>query len=139
MYHLWPNIPTLSKLKRDCITYQCKGSVGGGGGAWGNSAWCGDLTFFQNLSSNSLSTSKSFQSNAQKYPSADKFYQGCYGQGKVREKWKFFKFREKSGNFLKSQGTLFSGAMHQGWQWAFKGKIKPLWMFSTWWSFLFWK
>ena len=32
MYHLWPNIPTLSKLKRDCITYQCKGSVGGGGG-----------------------------------------------------------------------------------------------------------
>ena len=76
MYHLWPNIPTLSKLKRDRITYQCKGSVGGGGGgAWGNSAWCGDLTFFQNLSS-----------NAQKYPSADKFYQGCYGQGKVREK-----------------------------------------------------
>ena len=35
------------------------------------------------------------------------------GQGKVRE-------------FLKSQGTLFSGAMHQGWQWAFKDKIKPL-------------
>ena len=32
MYHLWPNIPTLSKLKRDRITYQCKGSVGGGGG-----------------------------------------------------------------------------------------------------------
>ena len=47
--------------------------------------------------------------------------------------------REKSGNFLKSQGTLFSGAMHQGWQWAFKRKIKPLWTFSTWWSFLFWK
>ena len=52
---------------------------------------------------------------------------------------------EKSGkkeNFSKSgksQGTLFSGAMHQGWQWAFKGKIKPLWTFSTWWSFLFWK
>ena len=88
MYHLWPNTLTLSKLKRDRITYQCKGSVGGGwgGGAWGNSAWCGDLTFFQNLSSNSLSTSRSFQSNAQKYPSADKFYQGCYGQGKVREK-----------------------------------------------------
>ena len=78
MYHLWPNIPTLSKLKMDRITYQCKDSVGvGEGGAWGNSAWCGDLTFFQNLSSNSLSTSKSFQSNAQKYPSADKFYQGC--------------------------------------------------------------
>ena len=86
MYHLWPNILTLSKLKRDGITYQCKGSVGGWGGVWGNSAWCGDLTFFQNLSSNSLSTSKSFQSNTQKYPSADKFYQGCYGQGKVREK-----------------------------------------------------
>ena len=32
MYHLWPNIPTPSKLKRDHITYQCKGSVGGGGG-----------------------------------------------------------------------------------------------------------
>ena len=71
-------------------------------------------------------TGKSFQSNAPKFPRADKFYQGCYSQGKVREKQKFFKVREKSGNFLKSQGTLFSGAMHQGWQWAFKGKIKPL-------------
>ena len=68
------------------------------------------------------------QSNAQKFPSADKFYQVAM----VREKWKFFKVREKSGNFLKSQGTLFSGAMHQGWQWAFKDKIKPLWTFSTW-------
>ena len=35
MYHLWPNIPTPSKLKRDHITYQCKGSVGGGGGRQG--------------------------------------------------------------------------------------------------------
>ena len=48
--------------------------------------------------------------------------QGCHGQGKVREKRKFFKVREKSGNFLKgqgkslilsksvkSQGILFSG------------------------------
>ena len=61
-----------------------------------------------------------------KFPRADKFYQGCYSQGKVREKQKFFKVREKSGNLLKSQGTLFSGTMHQGWQWAFKGKIKPL-------------
>ena len=113
--------------------------VGGGGGGLGKQCMVWGFDIFQNLSSNSLSTSKSFQSNAQKYPSADKFYQGCYGQGKVREKWKFFKFREKSGNFLKSQGTLFSGAMHQGWQWAFKGKIKPLWMFSTSWSFLFWK
>ena len=112
MYHLWPNIPTPStvKLKRDHITYQCKGSVGGWGGG----------------GSNSLPTGKSFQSNAQKFPRADKFYQGCYSQGKVREKQKFIKVREKSGNFLKSQGTLFSGAMHQGWQWAFKGKIKPL-------------
>ena len=37
MYHLWPNISDRSKLKRDHITYQCKGSVGvvgwGGGGA----------------------------------------------------------------------------------------------------------
>ena len=30
--------------------------------------------------------------------------QGCHGQRKVREKRKFFKVREKSGNFLKSQG-----------------------------------
>ena len=41
----------------------------------------------------------------------------------VREKSgkneKIFKVREKSRNFSKSQGTLFSGAMHQGWQWAF--------------------
>ena len=28
---------------------------------------------------------------------------GCHGQRKVREKRKFFKVREKSGNFLKSQ------------------------------------
>ena len=32
MYHLWPIIPTPSKLTRDHITYQCKGSVGRGGG-----------------------------------------------------------------------------------------------------------
>ena len=30
--------------------------------------------------------------------------QGCHGQGKVREKQKFFKVREKSGNVGKSQG-----------------------------------
>ena len=30
--------------------------------------------------------------------------QGCHGQGKVRENRKFFKVRENSGNFLKSQG-----------------------------------
>ena len=29
---------------------------------------------------------------------------GCHNQGKVRENRKFFKVREKSGNFLKSQG-----------------------------------
>ena len=57
-------------------------AVWGGGG--GGRAWCGDLAFFKNLSWNSLPTSKSFQSNAQKFPSADKFYQGCYGQGKMK-------------------------------------------------------
>ena len=31
-------------------------------------------------------------------------FQGCHGQGKVREKQKFFKVREKSGNFAKGQG-----------------------------------
>ena len=36
---------------------------GGGGREWG-----GDVTFFQNLSSNSLLTGKSFQSNATKFP-----------------------------------------------------------------------
>ena len=68
MYQLCPNIPTpsTSKLKRDHITYQCKGSVGGGGGQGGR-AWCGDVTFFQNLLSNSLPTGKSFQSNAQNF------------------------------------------------------------------------
>ena len=30
--------------------------------------------------------------------------QGCHGQGKVRENQNFFKVREKSGNFAKSQG-----------------------------------
>ena len=73
--------------------------------------------------SNSLPTGKSFQSNAQKFPRADKFYQGCYSQGKVREKQKFFKVREKSGNFLKSQGTLFSDAMHQGCNGPLKAKL----------------
>ena len=50
------------------------------------------------------------------------FFQGCHCQGKVPEKRKIFKVREKSGNFLKSlrkslilskslksQGILFSG------------------------------
>ena len=41
--------------------------VEGGGRAWG-----GDLTFFKNLQSNSLPTSKSFQSNATTFPQ-----QGC--------------------------------------------------------------
>ena len=36
MYHLWRNTLTLSKLKRDRITYQCKGSVGGGWGGGGH-------------------------------------------------------------------------------------------------------
>ena len=41
--------------------------VGGGGG--GVRVWCGDLTLFKTLSSNSLPTGKSFQSNAQIFPS----------------------------------------------------------------------
>ena len=32
------------------------------------------------------------------------FLQGCHGLGKVRERQKFFKVREKSGNFVKGQG-----------------------------------
>ena len=40
--------------------------VRGGGG--GGRAWGGDWTFFKNLSSNSLPTGKSFQSNATKFP-----------------------------------------------------------------------
>ena len=32
--------------------------------------------------------------------------QGSLGQGKVREKYKKFKVREKSGNFETSQGNL---------------------------------
>ena len=32
--------------------------------------------------------------------------QGSHGQGKVSEKWKKFKVREKSGNFELSQGNL---------------------------------
>ena len=107
MYHLWPNIPTPSKLKRDHITYQCKGSVGVEGGQ-GSRAWCGDLTFFQNLSSNSLPTAKSFQSNAQKFPSSDKFYQGCYSRGKVREKRKIFQGQGKVGEFFKKSWNSVS-------------------------------
>jgi len=39
----------------------------------------------------------------------NKFYyihQGSHGQGKVREKWFFFKVREKSGNFEIGQRNL---------------------------------
>ena len=87
-----PRVPV--SLKGTTLPINVKGVFGGGGGGQGGRAWCGDLTFFQNLSSNSLPTGKSFQSNAQKFPRADKFYQGCYSQGKVREKRKFFKVRE---------------------------------------------
>ena len=45
-------------------TNQCKD----GGGRGVGRAWGGDLTFFKNLQSNSLSTGKSFQSNATKFP-----------------------------------------------------------------------
>ena len=131
-----PRVPV--SWKGTTLPINIKGVFWGGEGQGGR-AWCGDVTFFHNLLSNSLPTGKSFQSNAPKFPRADKFYQSCYSQGRVREKQKFFSVREKSWNLLKSQGTLVSGAMHQGWQWAFNGKMKPLWMFSTWWSFLFWK
>ena len=39
MYHVWPNIPTPNKLKRDHITYQCKGSVGEGEAGHGVGIW----------------------------------------------------------------------------------------------------
>ena len=50
--------------------------------------------------------------------------QGCHGQGKVREKQKFFKVREKSGNFAKSQGksqflsksVKSQGILFSGWR-----------------------
>ena len=32
--------------------------------------------------------------------------QGCHGQGKISGKLKFFQVREKSGNFVDSQGNL---------------------------------
>ena len=32
------------------------------------------------------------------------YLQGCHGQGKVREKQKFLKAREKSGKLIKGQG-----------------------------------
>ena len=34
------------------------------------------------------------------------FKQGCHGQGKLREKQKVFKVREKSGNFVKVRENL---------------------------------
>ena len=46
-------------------TYQCKAGLGEGG--WVGRAWGGDWTFFKNLQSNSLTTGKSFQSNATKF------------------------------------------------------------------------
>ena len=45
-----------------------KPAGGGGGAVGGGRAWGGDLTFFKNLSSNSLCTGKSFQSIATKFP-----------------------------------------------------------------------
>ena len=35
-----------------------------------------------------------------------KILQGCHGQGKSSGKWKMFQVREKSGNFIFSQGNL---------------------------------
>ena len=32
--------------------------------------------------------------------------QGCHGQGKSSGKWKIFQVREKSGNYIFSQGNL---------------------------------
>ena len=45
-----------------------------------------------------------FNARKIKHPSTPS--QGSHGQGKVREKWKKFKVREKSGNFELSQGNL---------------------------------
>ena len=104
MYHLWPNIPTPStgKLKRDHITYQCKGSVGEGGGV---QIPCPQANHSSEMHKNFLELISFIRVVT------------------VREKSGENKNFSRSG---KSQGTLFSGAMHQGWQWAFKGKIKPL-------------
>ena len=126
--HLWPNIPMPSKLKRDRITYQCKGSVcvgeaGHGVGIWLFSKICRQIPCSQ------ANQSRQMHKNFLELISFIRV-------ATVREKsWKNENF-SKSG---KSQGTLSSGVMHQGWQWAFKGEIKPLWTFSTWWSFPFWK
>ena len=102
------------QLTRDHITYQCKGSVGGGGGRgqggreWvlgggqGGRAWCGDLTFVQNLSSNSLPTGKSFHSNAQKFPELISFIRVAT----VREK------SGKNENFSRSGKRLVDPSVH---------------------------
>ena len=119
MYHLWPNISDPSNLKRDHITYQFKGSVGGGGGA-GRQGMVWGFDIFPKFV-------VKLPAHRQIIPvKCTKISLSFIRVATVREKQKFFKVREKSGNFLKSQGTLFCGTMHQGWQWAFKGKIKHL-------------
>ena len=37
---------------------------------------------------------------------SERLVQGCHDQGKAREKQKFCKVREKSGNFVKGQGKV---------------------------------
>ena len=134
MYQLCPNIPTrsTSKLKRDHTTYQCKGSVGGVGG--GREAGRGvGMWYFSKICCQIHCPLANHSSQMhQNFLELINFVRVAT----VRDKSGKNKNFSRSG---KSQGTLFSGAMQQGWQWAFKGKIKPLWMFSTWWSFLFWK
>ena len=62
--------------------------------------------------------------NSTSFQKRFQYGQGCHGQGKVREKQKFFKVREKSGNFAKSQGksqflsksVKSQGILFSGWR-----------------------
>ena len=92
------SLPRIS-WKGTTLPINVKAVWGGGGG--GGRAGGGDLTFFKNLLWNSLPMSKSFQSNAQKFPSADKFYQVAM----VREKWKIFQGQGKVREFFKKSGN----------------------------------
>ena len=50
--------------------------------------------------------------------------QGSHGQGKVREKWIFFKVREKSGNFENGQGNLKNKQQHRRRKWGRRGRAR---------------
>jgi len=68
---------------------------GGGGGR----AWSGDLTFFENLQSNSLPTSKSFQSNATNFPTP-----GCTLRCQIPQGWTQERHNK---NISKSNSQIF--------------------------------